>query len=164
MPTTRGRNQLLHASGTMPRRAKTKPNFAASLAMALVHPQRDQTAAVAMLLGRLLVTVVEGTAAASEIGPRAKAAASAGDDHRANRVVRIDLVESLEQLFLHRLRERVEPVRAIQGEEQNSGVEIRHEGLHSHGRHDNRATPVAGERGPAATRRCAVYPGARVKP
>ena len=25
MPTARGRNQLLHASGTMPRRAKTKP-------------------------------------------------------------------------------------------------------------------------------------------
>ncbi len=33
MPTTRGRNQLLQASGTMPRRAKTKPNFAFSLAM-----------------------------------------------------------------------------------------------------------------------------------
>ena len=33
MPTRRGRNQLLHASGTIPRRAKTNPNFAASLAI-----------------------------------------------------------------------------------------------------------------------------------
>ena len=33
MPTTRGRNQLLQASGTIPRRAKTKPNLAFSLAI-----------------------------------------------------------------------------------------------------------------------------------
>ena len=32
MPTTRGRNQLEHASGTMPRRANTKPNRATSAA------------------------------------------------------------------------------------------------------------------------------------
>jgi hypothetical protein len=30
MPTMRGRNQLEHASGTMPRRVKTKPIFAPS--------------------------------------------------------------------------------------------------------------------------------------
>ena len=30
MPTTRGRNQLEHASGTMPRRVKTKPMRASS--------------------------------------------------------------------------------------------------------------------------------------
>ncbi len=30
MPTTRGRNQLEHASGTIPRRAKTKPMRASS--------------------------------------------------------------------------------------------------------------------------------------
>ena len=32
MPTTRGRNQLEQASGTIPRRAKTKPIFASSAA------------------------------------------------------------------------------------------------------------------------------------
>ena len=32
MPTIRGRNQLEHASGTMPRRAKTKPMRASSAA------------------------------------------------------------------------------------------------------------------------------------
>ena len=32
MPTSRGRNQLEHASGTMPRRLKTKPIFAPSTA------------------------------------------------------------------------------------------------------------------------------------
>ena len=32
MPTIRGRNQLEHASGTMPRRVNTKPNLALSAA------------------------------------------------------------------------------------------------------------------------------------
>ena len=32
MPTTRGRNQLEHASGTIPRRVKTNPIFAVSAA------------------------------------------------------------------------------------------------------------------------------------
>ena len=32
MPTSRGRNQLEHASGTIPRRVKTKPIFAPSAA------------------------------------------------------------------------------------------------------------------------------------
>ena len=43
MPTTFGRNQLEQASGTMPRREKTKPNLAALEAMR-------------MSIGRVMVT------------------------------------------------------------------------------------------------------------
>ena len=123
----RGRNQLLHASGTIPRRANTKPNFAVSLAMrtsigsvivdadadgravdrgdhrllALEDAQRREAAAVAVLARRLLLAVVEGAAAAAEIGARAEGAPGARHDRDADLVVPVDLVEDLEQLDEH---------------------------------------------------------------
>ena len=125
MPTMRGRNQLLHASGTMPRRANTKPNRAVAAAMrmsigsVIVTPtptagpliaamigffeledaQRHAAAAVAMLVERAArAAVVERAAAAAEVGAGAERAPGAGDDDRAHRVVGIGAVEGVDQL------------------------------------------------------------------
>ncbi len=48
--------------------------------------------------------VVEGAAAAAEIGARAEGAPGARHDHDADLVVPVDLVEDLEQLAEHLLR------------------------------------------------------------
>ena len=100
MPTIRGRNQLDAASGTMPRRANTRPKRAFGRREPHVHrqlhrhadadrrpvdradhrlqaledPQRDEPAAVAVLL-LLALGVAERVAAARQVGAGAEAAA-----------------------------------------------------------------------------------------
>ena len=128
MPTTRGRNQLEAASGTMPRRANTKPMRASSAARRMSigsvivaptptagpliaaitglvereHAQRELAAVVARdRLGESAGAVVEGLAAAGEVGPGAEAAAGAGDDDRADVVVGVGLIERLDELAAH---------------------------------------------------------------
>ena len=141
IPTMRGRNQLEAASGTIPRRAKTKPIFAPSatrrmsIGSVIVMPtptagtvdrrdhglgrvedaQRDQAAAVARDLARLLaVAPVEGVAAAAEVGAGAEASPLAGDDDGPHLVVGVGAVERLEQLPAHRRRERVQPIGPVE--------------------------------------------------
>ena len=139
MPTRRGRNQLLHASGTMPRRAKTKPMRAALDAMRtsigsviviadadrravdrgdhrllrLEDAQRDEAAAVAVLGERRPLAVVEGVAAAGEVGAGAEGAPRAGHDDDAHGVVGVGPVERVEQLVHHRRGERVQLLGAV---------------------------------------------------
>lgn len=56
-PTIRGRNQLEHASGTMPRRTKTKPSFApsatnrTSMASVIVSPTPTADPLIAPMTG-----------------------------------------------------------------------------------------------------------------
>ena len=129
MPTIRGRNQLEHASGTMPRRAKTNPILAPSatsrMSIGKRHrdadsdrrpidrrdhrlqrvedAQRNLTAGVTRyLVPRLAVAPVERVAAPAQVGAGAEAPALAGDDDRAHVVVGIGAVEGLDQLPAHR--------------------------------------------------------------
>ena len=57
IPTNRGRNQLDAASGTMPRREKTKPNFAAvdasriSIGSVIVTPTPTAAPLIAPMTG-----------------------------------------------------------------------------------------------------------------
>ena len=132
MPTRRGRNHDEHASGTMPRRAKTNPNLAVLLARrmsigsvivtptptagavdradhrlgALEDAQRHHAAAVAGHPDRgLLVAAALGErrAAARQVGAGAEPAPGAGHDHGPHVVVGIDLVERVDQLAHHRV-------------------------------------------------------------
>ena len=126
MPTSRGRNQLLHASGTTPRRAKTKPIFAAlearrmSMASVSVAPKPTAGPLMAAITGFFISKMrsetrpppsrwssgrslrpgppVEGRAPAAQVGAGAEGAARAGDDHRPHAVVGVGLVERLDQL------------------------------------------------------------------
>ena len=149
MPTTRGRNQLEHASGTMPRRAKTKPIFAPSAARRtsigsvivdadadrgpvdrgdhrlrrLEDAQRElrrRRRAARRRSRALAVAPVERLAAARQVGARAEAAARAGDDHRAHVVVGVGRVERGDQLAAHRRREGVQPVGPVQREREDA--------------------------------------------
>ena len=143
MPTTRGRNQLLHASGTMPRRAKTKPMRAAveamrmSIGRVMVMPtptagpliaamtgffdskMRSDTSpppsrCVSIVSALTLRGAVEGLAAAAQVGAGTEATPGAGDDDRAHRVVGVGLIEGVDQLDAHLRGEGVELVRAVQ--------------------------------------------------
>ncbi len=135
MPTTRGRNQLEHASGTIPRRAKTKPILAPSAARrmsigsVMVAPTPTAGPLMAAITGLVeskmrRVTMPppsRGTSPSAarsrqsnvspprgEVGARAEAASRAGDDDRTHVVVGVRVVEGVEQLVAHRLGERVE--------------------------------------------------------
>ena len=67
MPTSRGRNQLLAASGTIPRLAKTKPNFEAVLARrmsmgkVIVTPTPTAAPLIAPITGFLLSKIRNDT-------------------------------------------------------------------------------------------------------
>src|SRR5213593_2822083 len=121
-PTSRGRNHVLAASGTTPRR-EHEADLRRARSEAHVHrqrqrdaeadggtvdggdhrllhledAQRDEPATVAMLLGRL-ASAVERRAAASEIRARAERAAGARDDHHAHAVVGVGAVERGDEL------------------------------------------------------------------
>src|SRR6266852_4400370 len=104
MPTTRGRNQLLHASATMPRRAKTKPMRAPLAAMLLQRLRRGPA------------RVVEGAAAAPQVRAGAEGAPGAGHDDGAHRIVGVGALEGVEQFVHHAGGEGVQPLGAVQGE------------------------------------------------
>ena len=85
-------------------------------------------AAVAALAG------VERPAAAAEVGAGAEAAPRARDDHRAHVVVGVDAVERVDQLLHHRRGERVEPLRAVQGDGRHAIGDVIEDLLEGHGR------------------------------
>ncbi len=146
MPTSRGRNQLEQASGTMPRRANTKPIFAfsdasrMSIGSVIVTPtptagpliaamtgffdskmrKREHASAVAddRLRTRRVTaaSVRERLAPTGEIGSRTEAPSASGDDHDAHVVVGIGPVERGDHLVHHPGRERVQLVRTIEGD------------------------------------------------
>ena len=127
MPTSRGRNQLEHASGTIPRRAKTNPIRASSAARrmsigsVIVAPTPTAGPLIAAITGlvhsntrsmkrpppsrgtrrrslALPRPVIERLAAARQVGAGAEPAAGAGDDHHPDLVVGVGAVERLDQL------------------------------------------------------------------
>src|SRR6185369_767426 len=66
---------------------------------------------------RLPATVdvgVEDARPGAEVGTVAERAAGAGDHQRPDLDARVDAVERLDELALHRVGERVEPLRAIE--------------------------------------------------
>ena len=77
--------------------------------LARVHPERDDTAGVAVLVDRgpALRLDVEGRRPAAEIHPGAERTPAAGDDDRAHRVVGVGLVERVAELVAHARGERV---------------------------------------------------------
>src|SRR6266850_1678131 len=88
--------------------------------------QGDAPAPVPVLPGGLTAApgdAVEGLAAPGKIRARAERAARPGDDQRADRVVGVGQLEDGEQLLEHDGVERVELVRAVQGD---GGHALRH--------------------------------------
>jgi len=75
-------------------------------------------------IGAPLRSVIEGFAAGAQICASTEAAAGAGEDHGSHVVVRIGLVERIEQLDAHPFGEGVELVRAIQGDGEDAVIEI----------------------------------------
>src|SRR5204863_4673111 len=81
----------------------------------LEDAQRDEAAAVAMLLGTL-AAAVEGPGAAAEVGARTERAAGAGDDDGAHAVVGVGAVEGGDELTDDGRVDGVEPVGAVERE------------------------------------------------
>ena len=90
-----------------------------------------------MIRRGLLIAVVESPASAAQIRAGAEAPSGAGDDHRANLVVAVDLVEGAEQVAEHLPGERIEALGTVQCEGQDSGIEVEEQGFVVHGRHGN---------------------------
>ena len=144
MPTSRGRNHDEHASGTMPRRANTKPNLAAVAGQADVHrqrhrdadadgrpvdrgddrlgaledPQRHQAAAVARHARRRSARRCRRRRTSrrrcDRSAPAQNAATGTGDDDGAHVVVGVDPIERVDHLVHHRAGERVQLVGPVQ--------------------------------------------------
>ena len=121
MPTTRGRNQLEHASGTIPRRTNTNPIRAVSdasrtsIGSVIVAPIPTAGPLIAAITGLVHSKIrsvsrpplsrgdsglrprgsrlVNVSLAALEVGAGAEPAAGAGDDHRAHLVVGVSPFE-----------------------------------------------------------------------
>ena len=122
IPTTRGRNQLEHASGTIPRRTKTNPIRVSSAAIrtsigsVMVAPMPTAAPLMAAITGLVRSKIrsvsrpplsrgnesgsscsrlVNVSPAALEVGAGAEGAAGTGHDHRPHLVVRVGPVERL---------------------------------------------------------------------
>ncbi len=87
----------------------------------LKHAQRELAAVVALGAprGRALV-VVEGVAAAAEVGARAEATPGARHDHRAHLVVGVGAVEGRHQLAAHLPRPGVQPLGPVERDRQHA--------------------------------------------
>jgi hypothetical protein len=85
-----------------------------------------------MLRGVLPLAVVEGVAAAAEIGAGTEAAPRTRHEHDADRVVRVHLVEQTEQLLEHGGVHRIEAVGAVQGDGEDPVVELCEQGFEGH--------------------------------
>ena len=83
----------------------------------LEDTQRDQAAAVAVLLGRLCLgpaRVVEGAAAAAQVRAGAEGAPGPGHDDGAHRVVGVGARKGVEQLVHHARSEGVQPLGTVE--------------------------------------------------
>ena len=91
----------------------------------LEDAQRDQPAAVAVLVDALRLSgIVEGGAAAAEVGAGTIAAAGARHDDRAHCVIGVGAIEGVDQLAAHLLGEGVEAVGPIQRDRQNAFADL----------------------------------------
>ena len=148
MPTMRGRNQLEHASGTMPRRANTKPIFAPSAARrmsigsVIVMPTPTAGPLIAAITGLCdskirsvtrpppsrgdVVAVASRSrqsnvvAAAARSAPAQNAAPRAGDDHGADVVVGVGASNASISSSIIVGGERVQPVGPVQRDRQDA--------------------------------------------
>ena len=145
MPTSRGRNHDEAASGTIPRRANTKPMRAdsdarrTSIGSVMVMPTPTAGPLMAPITGfnerkirnETSPPPSRGTPAevwmsepprlkvsapSPEVGAGAEPAPSPGHDDRPHVVVRVGAVERVDELVHHLVGERVEPVGAIEGD------------------------------------------------
>ena len=160
MPTTRGRNQLEHASGTMPRRANTKPKRATSaarrmsIASVIVTPMPTAGPFTAAMTGFLLSKIRSvsspppsrlspfgrsARASALNVAPPAPRSApaqnarpGAGHDDRANRIVGIGAIERVDHLGHHRAGERVQLFRTVHRDREYAVVDVVQDFLITH--------------------------------
>src|SRR5581483_11856619 len=124
----------------------------------LVDPQRDESAAVAVLLRRLAPALAraERRAASPEVGAGAEGPAGAGHDDRPHAVVRIRAIEGGDELLDHGRVDGVEALRPVQRDRGHAVVDLVAQRLERHQNPSARRSRPA----PAATGSAAAGPAA----